>query len=212
MTNAPKDTPPASATETPASGGPSSITPDGPPGMEGEGKEAGAALPRSECGSFDIRIDRDGRWYYQNSPIGRMGLVKLFASVLSRDEDGVYWLTTPAERGTIEVEDAPFVAVEMTVAGAGADQVIALRTNLDDWVEVDRDHPVWLNTDAADGPTPYVHVRNGLNARIARPVYYDLVALAVEGKCEVEASPEKGTIGVWSKGQFFPLGSILDET
>jgi hypothetical protein len=175
-------------------------------------------LDRTECGAFNIRIDRDGRWYYENSPIGRLPLVKLFSTVLSRDSDGVYWLTTPAERGTIEVEDAPFVAVEMEVTGSGRDQHIRLRTNIDEWVSVDGDHPLWLEQearvghDAAGGPTPYVRIRDRLNARIARPLYYDLVALAVEGKSGADALPEKGSIGVWSKGQFFPLGSFSDET
>lgn len=185
--------------------------------------EAPPRLERNECGAFPIRIDVDGRWYYQNSPIGRMPLVKLFATVLSRDADGAYWLTTPIERGTIEVEDVPFVAVEMTVSGSGEDQIIRLRTNLDEWVEVGAEHPLWVEDrkgvagdgaehDAAGGPVPYVQVKDGLNARVARSVYYDLVALAVEGKSETQQLPEKGTIGVWSKGQFFPLGSFSDET
>lgn len=168
-------------------------------------------LERNECGSFDIRIDRDGRWFYQGSPIGRMELVKLFASVLSRDADGAYWLTTPAERGTIEVEDAPFVAVEMQVEGNGRDQVIRFRTNLDEWVTVDAEHPLRVDHDATVGPTPYVTVRDGLDARVARSVYYDLVALAVEGKNEADGALEEGTIGVWSMGRFFTLGSFSDE-
>lgn len=182
-------------------------TPDTPP-----------RLVRTECGAFGIRIDRDGRWYYENSPIGRLPLVKLFSTVLSRDADGTYWLTTPAERGTIEVEDVPFVAVEMEVSGAGPDQKLRLRTNIDQWVVVDGEHPVWLGEgngvghDAAGGPTPYVHVRDGLNARIARSVYYDLVALAVEEKSGAETPPEKGKFGIWSMGRFFPLGSFSDGT
>lgn len=188
-----------------------------------ETPETPPRLVRNECGAFNIRIDREGRWYYENSPIGRLPLVKLFSTVLSRDENGVYWLTTPAEHGTIEVEDAPFVAVEMVVEGTGESQEIRLRTNIDEWITVDAEHPLWLEEggrvehDAAGGPTPYVRVRDGLDARVARAVYYDLVAMAVEEKGGAAApsekcSPEEGVIGVWSKGQFFPLGSFSDET
>lgn len=183
-----------------------------------ETSETPPRLERNECGAFNIRIDREGRWYYENSPIGRMPLVKLFSTVLSRDDEGVYWLTTPAERGTIEVEDAPFVAVEMVVEGTGQAQEIRLRTNIDEWITVDAQHPLWVEEggrvehDAAGGPTPYVRVRDGLDARVARAVYYDLVAMAVEGKSGAGTPPEKGSIGVWSKGQFFPLGSFSDET
>lgn len=183
-----------------------------------ETSDAPPRLERNECGAFNIRIDRDGRWYYENSPIGRMALVKLFSTVLSRDAEGAYWLTTPAERGTIEVEDVPFVAVEMAVEGTGASQVIRLRTNIDEWITVDAEHPLWVEEDgrmghdATGGPTPYVRVRDGLDARVARAVYYDLVAMAVEEKSGAETPPEKGSIGVWSKGRFFPLGSFSDET
>jgi hypothetical protein len=185
-------------------------------------RHGGPPLRRDECGSFGMRIGRDGTWYYLDSPIGRKPLVKLFASVLSRDEDGVYWLTTPVEHGTIEVEDAPFIAVEMEVVAAERphDQVIRMRTNLDDWVEVDEEHPLRVVHDEATGePSPYVYVKKGLEAKIARPVYYDLVAMAVEGKGEEAAPPTTGAdgrdiksegavVGVWSKGRFFPLGTI----
>ena len=192
-------------------------------------QETGApVLERDECGSFGMRIGADGTWYYQGSPIGRKPLVKLFSTVLSRDEDGVFWLTTPVEHGTIEVEDAPFIAVEMVIdqAEAGTDQVIRFRTNLDDWVEVDDDHPLRVVHDDATGePSPYVYVRKGLEAKIARSVYYDLVTLAVEGKgpdhkgdqdaatasgvtSEDPSTPTGDVVGVWSKGSFFPLGTI----
>lgn len=189
---------------------PSSPTPEDANPLDAQA----AVLRRDECGSFGMRIAADGTWYYQGSPIGRKPLVKLFATVLSRDADGVYWLTTPVEHGTIEVEDAPFVAVEMVVdqAAAGHDQVIRFRTNLDDWVEVDDDHPLRVVHDDATGePSPYVYVRKGLEAKIARSVYYDLVALAVEGKGTADQGgqdTEGDVVGVWSKGSFFPLGTI----
>lgn len=194
-------------------------TPDTAAALDQAARDGGPRLQRDDCGAFGIRIGADGTWYYQDSPIGRKALVKLFATVLSRDEDGVYWMTTPVEHGTVEVEDAPFVAVEMAVEDGPVprDRVIRLRTNLDDWVEVDDDHPLRVVHDEATGePSPYVYVRKGLEAKINRSVYYDLVALAVEGKGPSDGDTGNGTdaetkgdvVGVWSKGTFFPLGTI----
>ena len=158
------------------------------------------------CGDFGIRIARDGTWYYQNSPIGRKALAKLFSTVLRRDENGEYWLVTPAERGRIEVEDAPFVAVRLDVAGTGRGQVLTMETNLDDSVTVDVEHPIRVAHDPeTQEPTPYVLVRGRLEARISRAVYYELVELGVEHE------GESGHIyGVWSKGKFFPLGQLTE--
>lgn len=155
------------------------------------------------CGDFDIRIDRDGTWYYRGSPIGRKPLVKLFASVLQRGEDGAYWLVTPVERGRIEVEDAPFTAVEISVTGRGRDQVLRFRTNVDEWIEAGPEHPIRV-APAPDGgePRPYILVRPGLEALLLRPVYYSMVELAEE---RVEGG--EPVLGVWSKATFFPLGS-----
>jgi len=151
-----------------------------------------------------MRIARDGSWYHQGSRIDRKGLVKLFSTVLRRDDDGVYWLQTPVERARIEVEDAPFTAVECAGSGSGHNQVLHLRTNLDDWVEVDAEHPIRVETDDETGePRPYLLVRDQLEALILRPVYYQLVELAVEE--EASLGPEGG-LGVWSKGDFFVLG------
>ena len=156
------------------------------------------------CGRFDIRIGRDGTWYYQGSPIGRIALVKLFATVLRRDERGDHWLITPAEQGRIDVDDAPFIAVELSVVGSGPDQVISLRTNLDEIVTVDRDHPLRVEHDPVSGePAPYVAVRDGLEARLSRPVYYELVALGLERRVG-----DDHVYGVWSRGSFFPLGRL----
>ena len=156
------------------------------------------------CGSFDIRIGRDGTWYYMGSPIGRVELVKLFATVLKRDEQGDYWLITPAEQGRIEVEDAPFVAVELNAVGNGPDQALSLRTNLDEIVAVGRDHPLRVEHDPVSGePAPYVLVRDGMEARLSRPVYYELVERGLERRVGGDH-----LYGVWSGGCFFPLGRL----
>lgn len=156
------------------------------------------------CGDLNLRIASDGTWYYHGSPIGRKPLVKLFASVLRRDDEGVYWLVTPAEKGRIEVEDVPFVAVELTVAGEGSAQEITLRTNLDEIVTVGDDHPLRVDHDPDSGePRPYVLVRDRLEARLLRPVFYDLVALGEEHETDGERK-----LGVWSGGRFFVLGAL----
>ncbi len=150
------------------------------------------------CGDLSMRIDRNGTWYYRGSPIGRLTLVKLFSSVLRRDTDGIYWLTTPVENGRIVVEDAPFMGVELIVEGAGRNQIIRLRTNVDDVVTLDAEHGLRVVHDPSSGePRPYVNIRNGLEARLARAVYYHLVDLG-EGA--------GATFGVWSAGRFFTLG------
>lgn len=166
------------------------------------------AIPRgrTNCGEIDIRIAADGTWFHQGTPIGRQELVKLFAKVLTRDRAGRFWLVTPAEAARITVEDAPFLAVEMTVTGDGRDQVLAFRTNVDETVVADRDHVIRVETDPQTGePSPYVTVRPRMEARLARPVYYDLVSRGTEEKQNNES-----VFGVWSSGAFFPIGR-LDE-
>jgi hypothetical protein len=170
------------------------------------GAEAPARAPRLpiDCGDFDIRIGVDGTWYYRGSPIGRKPLVRLFASVLSRDETGVYWLTTPVERGRVTVDDAPFTAVEVTRQGEGRGQILSFRTNLDSEVELGPAHPIRVAVDAAtQEPRPYIVVRDRLEARILRSVYYHLVELGGE-----ERIGEEPMYGVWSKNTFWPLGSL----
>ena len=163
---------------------------------------ADQALPA--CGDFDIRIDQEGAWYYRGSVIARLELVHLFASVLSRDDQGDYWLITPAEKGRIKVDDVPFVAVAMTASGKGKDQELEFLTNVGDRVIADRDHPIRVAQDPAiGGPVPYVTVRRQIEARIARSVYYDLVALGEEKLVE-----NRPIFGVWSKGAFFALGKL----
>jgi hypothetical protein len=165
-----------------------------------------------EHGELPFLIRRDGSWLYRGSVIGRKELVCLFSSVLKRDETGRFWLETPAERGTIQVEDAPFVAVELGWAGMGHEQVLTFRTNVDQVVTAGPKHPIRMAFDAITcEPTPYVHVRNGIGrhpieARIGRAVYYELVALAEP--CEVHG---QAVLGVWSSGCFFPLGDLPPE-
>ena len=166
--------------------------------------EAGVGTVSAQqfCGDIDMRIARDGTWFYHGSPIGRKPLVKLFASVLNRDSAGDYWLETPLEKCRISVEDAPFTAVEMFVDGEGDNRLIRFRTNLDDMVNADADHPIRVDTDRESGePAPYVRVRQGLDALILRSVFYDLVELGEEA-----AGPGGATIGVRSGGAFFTLG------
>ena len=147
----------------------------------------------------------DGTWFYRGSPIGRLPLVKLFASVLRRGPDGRYWLVTPAEQGRIEVEDVPFVAVEIACEGSGPAQQLELRTNLDDWVPIDATHPLEMRPMPDGSVVPYVRVRDKLDARVSRSAFYHLVELA-------EPSPDgvEEVLGVWSGGRFFPLGSAED--
>jgi uncharacterized protein len=167
-----------------------------PPGADTQDR-----APPRDCGHFDIHIDRDGSWFYRGTPINRASLVKLFSTVLERDAEGVYWLITPAERGRVTVDDAPFLAVELERSGEGAAQELGFRTNLGDFVTADAVHPLRIATDpATDTPRPYILVRNRLEARLTRPVFYGLVDWGVE-----ERVGEAIRFGVWSKGTFFPL-------
>ncbi len=170
---------------------------------------ASAARRPVECGDLPFLIRRDGTWLYRGSPIHRKELVCLFASVLKRTADGAFWLETPAERGRIEVEDAPFVAVALDWGGTGCDQHLTFRTNVDQIVTAGADHPVRVAHDVLTcEPTPYLQVRAGdghlaVEARISRPVYYELVALAVP-----ETVLGRRMLGVWSCRTFFPLGEL----
>ena len=163
------------------------------------GKGRSASLPKLNlCGDIGLKIARDGTWYYQGGPFTRKPLVKLFASVLRLEEDGHYYLVTPAEQVPIAVESLPFVAVEMRREGEGEAQALTFRTNVDDIVTAGIDHPLGFQPGALGGFTPYVLIRGGLKARLARSVYYELAALAVEG-----GGPKQ--LGIWSSGVFFPF-------
>lgn len=148
------------------------------------------------CGHSGMRIARDGTWFHEGSPIGRINMVRLFSTVLRREPDGRHVLVTPVEKLDIDVEDAAFVAVEMKVEGSGPDAMLAFRLNTGDIVTAGRDHALRF-AESEDGPRPYLHVRGGLEALIARPVYYELAEIALSGG---DQSP-----GVWSDGVFFPL-------
>ena len=153
---------------------------------------------------YDIRIDKDGIWYHNGGRINRQPLVKLFSTVLKRDEAGDYWLVTPAEQGRILVEDVPFVAVEVQKTDAENRQVLSFRTNIDEVIEAGPKNPIRVETDSETGePRPYIRVRDRLEARILRSVYYHLMDLAIERQAD-DGSTE---VGVESKGTFFMLGS-----
>ena len=153
------------------------------------------------CGDIDLRIAGDGTWYYHGSPIGRKELVRLFARVLVRESDGSFWLATPVEKARIRVDDAPFLGVELAQEGAGTGQTLRLRTNVDDWVVIGPGHPLRIACGQGGGEAkPYVSIRPGLDALVARPVYYELAGLAVKGPTENDAA-----LGVWSAGRFFAL-------
>lgn len=148
------------------------------------------------CGDSEMRIASDGIWYHQGSPIGRAELVRLFSTILRRERDGSYVLVTPAEKLSIAVEDAPFVAVELKAEGDGADAVLAFRLNTGELVVSGADHPLRFDT-VAGQPRPYLHVRDGLEALVARTVFYDLVDRA--------AVADDGRLGIWSSGSFFAM-------
>ncbi|MDB5692032.1 MAG: hypothetical protein JWO81_1095, partial [Alphaproteobacteria bacterium] len=130
------------------------------------------------CGASGMRIARDGTWFHEGSPIGRPAMVRLFSTILRREPDGAYVLVTPAEKLDIEVEDAPFVAVEMKSEGEGTGRRLAFRLNTGDMVVAGPDNPLRFAA-GADGPLPYLHVRAGLEGLVARAVYYELAEMAL---------------------------------
>jgi len=147
----------------------------------------------AHCGEIDIRIRKDGVWFHEGTPIGREPLVRLFSTVLRLDPDGFH-LVTPVEKLKIQVEDAPFLAVRVDRVGDG----LRFLTNVGDEVEAGPDHAIRVATDPETGePAPYLHVRRGLEARLRRPVFYELVEMA---------ETRGGEMGVASNGVWFPLG------
>jgi uncharacterized protein len=151
------------------------------------------------CGEIDIVIKRDGLWFHEGSPIGREALVRLFSTVLRKDPDGFH-LVTPVEKMKITVEDAPFIATRVDEK----DGVLTFLTNVGDTVEAGPDNAIRVAMDPQTGePRPYLHVRRGLEARINRPVFYELVELAQE-----QQTPEGPVMGVTSNGAFFPVGPV----
>lgn len=175
------------------------------PGLEGvvaAAKQApGRGLPPvhlwnpPHCGEIDIVIKKDGLWFHEGTPIGREALVRLFSTVLRRDDDGIY-LVTPVEKLKITVEDAPFIAVRVDREG----EVLRFTTNVGDEVEAGPDNPIRVEMDEETGePRPYLHVRRGLEALIARPVFYELVEMAAE---------HDGAMAVRSNGAWFTVGPL----
>ncbi|MCY1354875.1 hypothetical protein D9M69_412720 [compost metagenome] len=155
------------------------------------------------CGDIDMRIARDGTWYYLGTPIGRKPMVRLFSTIIRRDGDD-YFLVTPVEKVGITVDDAPFVAVAVQVEGEGEAQNLRFVTNVEDEVVADAAHPLRVVIDAESGePSPYVLVRNNLEALIHRNVFYQLVELAVER--EIAGIR---WLGAWSAGEFFAIGPV----
>jgi uncharacterized protein len=150
----------------------------------------------THCGDSEMRIARDGTWFHQGSPIGRVEMVRLFSTILRREADGGYVLVTPGEKLDITVDDAPFIAVEVKNEGTGPNRSLAFRLNTGDLVVAGPEHGLRFE-DRDDGPHPYLHVRGGLEALVARSVYYELAEMALEDSAE--------PLGIWSGGAFFPM-------
>ncbi|MFK8329426.1 DUF1285 domain-containing protein [Pseudomonas sp. BJa5] len=180
----------------------------------GKANDLLAQIPKSEkglppvhlwnpdfCGDIDMRIARDGTWYYLGTPIGRKPMVRLFSTIIRRDGDD-YFLVTPVEKVGIKVDDAPFVAVALDVQGSGEQQVLRFTSNVEDQVEAGPEHPLRFEIDAStQEPSPYVHMRSNLEALIHRNVFYQLVELAVPRQIDGQE-----WLGVWSAGTFYPIG------
>ncbi|MCU0126136.1 DUF1285 domain-containing protein [Pseudomonas vlassakiae] len=153
------------------------------------------------CGDIDMRIARDGTWYYLGTPIGRKPMVRLFSTIIRRDGDD-YFLITPVEKVGIRVDDAPFVAVMLEVVGSGEAQVLRFTSNVEDQAEAGPQNPLRIEVDPdTQEPSPYVLMRSNLEALIHRNVFYQLVDLAVPRVIDGEE-----WLGVWSHGVFYPIG------
>jgi hypothetical protein len=153
-----------------------------------------------DCGDIDMRIGTDGTWYYQNSPIGRPALVRLFSSILKREGDD-YYLVTPVEKCRIVVDDAPFVAIDVMGEPGEGGRLLRFRTNVGDEIVCGREHPLRFEPEAIGGGLkPYLHVRRNLWAKVSRPVYYELTDMGeerdIDGVC---------WFGIGSVGEFFPM-------
>ncbi|GHA57587.1 hypothetical protein GCM10008927_24080 [Amylibacter ulvae] len=159
------------------------------------------------CGDLDMRIARDGTWFYLGTPIGRKPLVKLFSSIIRKDGED-YFLVTPVEKVGITVDDAPFVAIDFQVSGTGRDQIITFHTHVDDEAVASADNPIRVERDPKTGePSPYVLIRTNLEALIDRKSFYRLVDLGVQAKHD-----GVDWFGVWSSGTFFPIIPVAELT
>lgn len=162
------------------------------------------------CGDIGLKIDVRGGWWYQGSEIRRLPLVKVFARVLRCEADGSHFLVTPVEKVDVAVADAPFLAVEMQVDGAGADQRLTFRTNLDDIVVAGPKHPILFREEAESGGLkPYVRVRGRLYARLTRALYVDLIDMAMTDSVKA-AAPVNDRLAVISDGATFPVCNSTD--
>nr|WP_246663109.1 DUF1285 domain-containing protein [Pseudolabrys sp. FHR47] len=169
-------------------------------------REGGKGLPPVHlwnppfCGDLDMRIASDGTWFYEKSPIGRIGLVKLFSSVLKREGDK-YFLVTPVEKVGIIVDDAPFTAVELKVEDAPEGRTLNFRTNVDEWIAAGPGHALRFEEDDENGGlAPYLHVRRDLWAKVTRALFYDLVDLGEERDIG-----GKAMFGITSRGEFYTM-------
>jgi len=175
--------------------------------MQAQSLQRSAPARVSNCGDIDIHIVKDGTWFHEGGEIRRKELVHLFASVLKRDGFGDYWLETPVERARIMVDDAPFLGVELFTQGTHTDQKLSVRTNIDEVIPIDLDHPLRVSCDSATGePAPYVTVRAGegmfpVEAKLTRAVFYELVERGMDHILDDET-----VYGVWSHDEFFILG------
>jgi len=151
------------------------------------------------CGDLDMRIASDGTWYYMGTPIGRAALVRLFSTILKREDDK-HFLVTPVEKVGIRVDDAPFLAVEMRKEHDGSGRLLHFRTNVDDWIVCDQAHRLRFEASAEGGLTPYLHVRADLWAKVTRALYYDLVDMGEERMVD-----GRQMFGVASAGEFFAM-------
>ncbi|SFE50236.1 DUF1285 domain-containing protein [Roseivivax sediminis] len=187
-----------------------SVTPAEAPSADGIAASARAAkgkgLPPVHkwnppfCGDLDMRIARDGTWFYLGTPIGRFELVKLFSSILKREDDK-YFLVTPAEKVGITVDDAPFVATDFTAEGSGEAQALTFTTHVGDSAVAGPDHPIRVERDPETGePSPYILIRDDLEALIDRKSFYRLAEIGAHHEVEGE-----NWFGLWSEGRFFPM-------
>ncbi|MBK7540601.1 MAG: DUF1285 domain-containing protein [Candidatus Competibacteraceae bacterium] len=159
-------------------------------------------------GDMDLRIARNGTWYHEGTAFQREALVRLFASILRRDEDGYHYLVTPVEKWRIQVEDAPFVAIRVDATGVGSSQVLTFTTNVGDTLTAGPDHPLVVEYRKPGGePSPYLHVRGRLRALLSRAVFVELTELGEERN-----TSEGRCYGVWSRGEFFALGRLDEES
>lgn len=173
-------------------------------------RQKNASLPPVESwhpefsGDIDIRIARDGQWYFKGAPIERQSFVTLFSTILRKDDDADYYLVTPVEKWRIRVDDVPFVAHSLSAEGQGKDQRLSFVTNAGDTIVLGVDHPLEVKTHVETAePSPYIRVRRNLYALIERSTFYHLVELAVSRE-----GSKGNELGVWSEGNFYPIGTL----